>query len=96
MQNLLENEAFIFSEINHDCLVKCHYILSDEFNYYFVMEFIGGGDLNMLINKFNLNNEVVKLLVAEMALALNYLHQKKIIHRDIKPENILISDEVLK
>ncbi len=96
MHNLLENEAFILDEINHDCLVKCFYILSDRHNYYFVLEFVGGGDLISLINKYNLNNDVVKLLVAEMCIALNYLHQKKIIHKDIKPENILISDEVIK
>ncbi len=82
------------NEINHDCLVKCFYIFADETNYYFIMEFIGGGDLNMLINKYNLNNDVVKLLVAEMILALNYLHSKNILHKDIKPENILITDEV--
>ena len=58
------------------------------------MEFIGGGDLHSLINKYNLSNDVVKMFIAEMTMALNYLHQKHIIHKDIKPENILITEEV--
>jgi len=58
------------------------------------MEFIGGGSLTKLISEFNLSNEVVKILVAEMAIALEYLHNKKIYHRDVKPENILITNTV--
>ena len=31
-------------------------------------------------------------LLATMALALAYAHQKRLIHRDIKPANVLIED----
>ena len=91
---LLENEAFIVGELHNEFLVKCYYIFTDDINYYFVMEFVGGGDLNGLISKYNLDAKIVKLLIAEMAIALNYLHQKDIIHKDIKPANILIDNDV--
>ena len=29
--------------------------------------------------------------MAEMVLALEYLHTKRIVHRDLKPDNILIN-----
>jgi len=58
------------------------------------MDYIGGGDLSKLISQFNLNNDMVKLLIAEMVTAFDYLHSKQIYHRDVKPENILISSSV--
>ena len=95
-ESLLQNETSILNTINHECLVKCYYVFSDETNFYFVFEFVVGGTLDQLTNKFNLNNEIIKLLIAEISMALDYLHSNKIIHRDIKPENIMISDEVIK
>lgn len=59
------------------------------------MEFVGGGDLSGLLNKYKLNNNVVRIFTAEMVLAFDYLHSKKIYHRDVKPENILITETVI-
>ena len=36
-------------------------------------------------------NPVAKFYAAEVALALNYLHNLNIIYRDLKPENILLN-----
>lgn len=37
--------------------------------------------------------QTVQFIIAEVILALEYLHSKNIIHRDIKPENIVISND---
>ena len=56
--NSLENETDILNLINHDFLVKCYYIFSDNEKYYFVMENIQGGDLSSLMNTYKLKEEV--------------------------------------
>ena len=43
--------------------------------------------------KNNLPKKTIQLIVAETILAVNYLHNIRIIHHDIKPENILITSK---
>ena len=89
----LKNETFILNEINSDYVVKCYYIFKNRINFYYVMEYMPGGDLYHLLSTIFLPKKTIQLIVAEVLLSLIYLHSKGIIHRDIKPENILISKE---
>lgn len=41
-------------------------------------------------NKYILEDQNIRLYVAEIAFAIDFLHENKIIYRDLKPENILI------
>jgi len=91
---MLKKETTILQEINHECLVKCYYIFNDDINFYYAMDFVEGGPLSDLILKYKINDNLIKLINAEMVLALNYLHKKGIYHRDVKPENILITRSV--
>ena len=70
-------------------LVKC---LKDENNIYFLLEYIRGKELFEVIREIGLLNKAQNnFYIASMFLAINYLHEKKIIYRDIKPENILVT-----
>lgn len=40
-----------------------------------------------------LSEHTTKRCIYQVALALDYLHNRKLVHRDIKPENILIFDK---
>ena len=92
---MLENEKLILNELNNVNLVKCYYIFSNKEFYYYVMEFVGGGDTNKLFQRYkNINEEVIKLFIAEVSMGLDYLHNHNIFHKDIKPENILITNTV--
>ncbi|KAJ3480825.1 hypothetical protein NLI96_g8075 [Meripilus lineatus] len=57
-----------------------------------VMDFVPGGELFTLLRRSNrFPDPVAKFYAAEVALALNYLHNLDIIYRDLKPENILLN-----
>ena len=91
LSSSLRTEQNILKEINNDYVVNSYFIFQDKKNYYFVMEYLPGGDVYTLLSKNNLPKKTIQLIVAETILAVNYLHSIRIIHHDIKPENILIS-----
>ena len=56
------------------------------------MEYLIGGDLKSLIMMAGyLDERHAALYLAEMVIAVRYLHKHNIIHRDLKPDNILIT-----
>jgi len=55
----LKNEALIMNEIYSDYVVKCYYIFNDDKNYYYVMEYMSGGDLHSFLNEYSLGFEVM-------------------------------------
>ncbi|KAJ0176526.1 hypothetical protein K1T71_007705 [Dendrolimus kikuchii] len=61
---------------------------------YIVSEYIPGGELLALLDKYGrLPEELVKIFVAEIAIALDFLHNAGVIYRDLKPENILLDSD---
>jgi len=56
-----------------------------------VMEYLQGGDLMTHLMKHDiLTEEVTRFYVAEVALAIWFVHQLNYVHRDLKPDNILL------
>ncbi|KAL0333455.1 UNVERIFIED_CONTAM: Serine/threonine-protein kinase KIPK1 [Sesamum angustifolium] len=61
-----------------------------------VMEFCPGGDLHVLRQKQPgryFPEQAARFYVAEILLALEYLHMLGIVYRDLKPENILVRED---
>lgn len=96
-------EKNILSKINSPMIIRLFYTFQDQSYLYMCMELAHGGEFLGLINKYKYENEekgiqgvacspsMTRFYTAEIAEAINYLHESCIIHRDIKPENILVS-----
>ncbi|XP_027354907.1 serine/threonine-protein kinase D6PKL1-like [Abrus precatorius] len=61
-----------------------------------VMEYCPGGDLHVLRQRQpyqSFSEQATRFYVAEVLLALEYLHMLGVVYRDLKPENILVRED---
>lgn len=57
------------------------------------MDYYNGGELFLHLRKKNrFDEQAARFYLAQIILAIEFLHQHKIIYRDIKPENIILDD----
>lgn len=77
---------------HHPFIVNCPYYWQSRKKLYIVSDFISGGELLKLLQDVGrLPDDVVRIYVAEIALAIDFLHNAGIIYRDLKLENILLT-----
>ena len=89
---ILEKE--ILQKIDHPFLCSLIFCFQSEDRIFFVMPFLSGGELFQHLKKFKrFSEKMVKFYGAQIAIALQYLHDKNIIYRDLKPENILLDEK---
>nr|XP_033798650.1 LOW QUALITY PROTEIN: serine/threonine-protein kinase 32C [Geotrypetes seraphini] len=87
-------ELEILQDIEHVFLVNLWYSFQDEEDMFMVVDLLLGGDLRYhLQQNVQFTEDMVKLYICEMALALDYLRSQHIIHRDVKPDNILLDEK---
>jgi serine/threonine protein kinase len=85
------SERNLLSSLHHSFIVNMHFAFQDFYNLYLVMDLLTGGDLRYHIaRKRTFSETQTKFIIANMLLALEYIHNNNIIHRDIKPENLVL------
>ena len=75
-------------------ICRCHNIFSDEYNTYFILDYMPNKTLNELNEKRKLSELEIKHYCFELLLAIEFLHKKNIIHRDIKLSNVLLNENM--
>ena len=92
---LFLRESFIASQLNHHNILKCSDFGQGKSVHFSIFEYITGGDVGRLINRYSqsqstMHHRVACYIIYEAAKGLDYLHKQGILHRDIKPSNILL------
>ncbi|MFO0596814.1 MAG: serine/threonine-protein kinase [Myxococcaceae bacterium] len=59
-------------------------------HYFFVMELVSGINLREMMNDGRLTVRDALRIGVQVARAIDYAHEMRVVHRDLKPENILV------
>jgi serine/threonine protein kinase len=91
-------ERKLMSELLHPFILNLHGHFSTPTKLYMVLSLASGGDMSKMLSKQQHNNfsfapSVARFVIAQVILAIEYMHGRGILHRDIKTENILIDGQ---
>jgi serum/glucocorticoid-regulated kinase 2 len=88
------SEKYTLMRAKHPFIVEFYFAFQSRGKLYLGLEYVPGGELNNHLREVGrIPMGDVRIYIAELALAINYLHSIGVIYRDLKPENILIASD---
>ena len=86
-------EATNLSKLKHPNIINVLESFEVNNTCYYVMEYIDGGSLDdMIARQHGLSEADVVKYVRQIASALAFMHDNKMLHLDLKPGNVMIND----
>jgi serine/threonine-protein kinase len=87
-------EAETAAQLSHPNIVPIYSVDERDGIVYFVMAYVDGENLGSRLHRQGaLEADECRRILLEVARALDYAHERKVVHRDIKPDNILLQQE---
>ncbi len=91
----LNQEAKTAAQLDHPSVVGIYDFGDSDDGLFIAMEYVDGGSLRDHLRRLQRMQKFLPMvqslqIVAQIADALDYAHQKGIVHRDVKPGNILL------
>lgn len=99
LQNIKDIEHFeyerkVLSMINHPFIAKLRFAFQTKRKLYIVTDYYPGGDLLYHIrNKEKFTENEAKIYLAQVLIAIEYLHKHNIIYRTLSPESITLDSK---
>ena len=86
-----KTERDVLALSDHPFIVKMYFAFQNNKNVFLLLDYCAGGDLGRVLKKEKkFSEEVARIYICEVLLALEYLHSKNVMYRDLKPDNIMI------
>ncbi len=91
----VKQEALMAMKLSHPNIATVRAFEEEEGgNPFLVMDYIEGTGLDeILAEKGKLSEEETVKLLAPVAAALDYAHEKGVVHRDVKPGNVMVAKD---
>jgi serine/threonine protein kinase len=84
-------EARALARLNHSNIVIVYDFGQVDGLFYFVMEYVDGGNLRQRLRGHPMPALQTTQLLSQVCDALHFAHEEGVVHRDIKPENLLLA-----
>lgn len=94
---LFENETSVLRMLNHENMPKLHETFSSNGNFFYIMSYIKGANLEdqIFFNNKMFNEKESLLVLTQLLELVDYLHKKDIYHQDLRIPNILLKNKEL-
>eukprot|EP01156_Anaeramoeba_ignava_P014935 Anaeramoba_ignava/a610993_29.p1 GENE.a610993_29~~a610993_29.p1 ORF type:complete len:387 (-),score=107.37 a610993_29:1003-2163(-) len=88
-----KTEQRILSSLRNPFIVTLHFSFQTKHKLYLILDYVKGGELFFHLKRAGQKRFppiLARFYIAEIVLAIEYLHKQNIIYRDLKPENVLL------
>lgn len=85
-------ELDMITRLEHPHILPVYDFGELEGSPYIVMRFMTGGSLQDRLQRASFDRSEVLRLLEQLALALDFAHDRGIVHRDLKPANVLLDE----
>ncbi|GAB6029321.1 Mitogen-activated protein kinase kinase kinase 1 [Chamberlinius hualienensis] len=90
-KNMLQDEILLLGRLKHPNVIRIMGATQDNAHFNIFMEWMPGGSVSSLLDKFgSFHENVIISYTRQVLTGLAYLHDNKILHRDLKGSNLLV------